>query len=105
MIRVPGMRKRYGEFIAGAVSGLGAAVALLSPDRRTAQFLYSVGVLALFGAASLLPGSPANTVARLAIVSADATVYVPVIGSVVLSVAGYAVVRALVDRVDVGALG
>jgi ABC-2 type transport system permease protein len=88
-----------------AVSGLGAAIALLSPDRRAAQFLYSVGVLVLFAGASLLPGSPANTIARLAIGSADAAVFALVGAYVVFAVAGYLVVRAIVRRVDMGALG
>ncbi len=87
-----------------AVSALGAAVSLLTPDRRAAQFLYSTGVLGLFGAATLLPGSPANTIARLAIDSADATVYATVGGYVALATAAYLGVRLLVDRVDMGAL-
>lgn len=87
------------------VAALGAAVALLTPDRRAAQFLYSVGVLALFGGASLLPGSPINTIARLAIGSADLIVYANVVVYVVLAVAGYLGVRRLVGRVNMGALG
>lgn len=88
-----------------AVAGLGAAVALVSPDRRAAQFLYSVGVLVLFGGASLLPGSPANTIARLAIGSADTAIFGVVAGYVALAVGAYAGVRALVTRLDMGALG
>ena len=87
-----------------AVSALGAAVSLLTPARRAAQFLYSAGVLGLFGAATLLPGSPANTIARLAIGSADATVYATVGGYVLLGVAAYVGVRLLVERVDMGSL-
>ncbi|MFB6220080.1 MAG: ABC transporter permease, partial [Halolamina sp.] len=87
-----------------AVSGLGAAVSLLTPDRRVAQFLYSTGVLVLFGAATLLPGSPANTIARLAVDSADVIVHATVAGYVVLAAAAYFGVRLLVERVDMGAL-
>jgi ABC-type Na+ efflux pump permease subunit len=87
-----------------AVSALGAAVSLLTPERRAAQFLYSAGVLGLFGAATLLPGSPANTIARLAIDSADAVVYGTVAGYVVLGLGAYVGVRLLVERVDMGAL-
>jgi ABC-type Na+ efflux pump permease subunit len=87
-----------------AVSALGAAVSLLSPDRRAAQFLYSTGVLGLFGAATLLPGSPANTIARLAIDSADAMVYATVGGYVLLGIGAYLGVSVLVQRVDMGAL-
>jgi len=88
-----------------AVSALGAAVALLSPDRRAAQFLYSTGVLGLFGAASLLPGSPPNTIARLAVNSASLTTYGVVAGYVTLAVGASVAVRALVARRGVAALG
>lgn len=88
-----------------AVCGLGAGVALVAPERQAAQFLYSTGVIVLFGAASLLPGSPANTVARLAVGSADAGVYAAAVGYAVVSLAAYAGVRLLVDRVDPGSLG
>ncbi|WP_435118279.1 ABC transporter permease [Halolamina sp. C58] len=81
-----------------AVSALGAAVALLSPERRAAQFLYSTGVLGLFGAAALLPGSPPNTIARLAVNSASVTTYGVVAGYVALGIGAYLAVRALVTR-------
>lgn len=87
-----------------AVSALGAAVSLLTPDRRAAQFLYSTGVLGLFGAATLLPGSPVNTIARLAIDSADATVYATVVGYFALATAAYLGVKMVVDGIDMGAL-
>ena len=88
-----------------AVSALGAAVALLSPERRAAQFLYSTGVLGLSGAASLLPGSPPNTIARLAVGSASATTDGVVVGYVALAVGAYLSVRALVARRGDAALG
>lgn len=83
------------------VVGMGAAVGLLAPDRRAAQFLYSIGVLAAFGSATLLPGSPANTVAKLAIGSADALTYLTVGGYGVLAVGAYLLVRVLVTRYEV----
>ncbi|MFC5366665.1 ABC transporter permease [Salinirubrum litoreum] len=83
------------------VVGLGSAVGLLAPDRRAAQFLYSIGVLAVFGGATLLPGSPANTVAKLAIGSADAVTYLTVAGYGVLAVGAYLLVRVLVTRYEV----
>jgi ABC-type Na+ efflux pump permease subunit len=88
-----------------AVSALGAAVALLSPERRAAQFLYSTGVLGLFGAASLLPGSPPNTIARLAVNSASLTTYGIVAGYIVLGAGAYLGVRLLVTRRGDAALG
>jgi ABC-type Na+ efflux pump permease subunit len=83
------------------VVGLGSAVGLLAPDRRAAQFLYSIGVLAAFGGATLLPGSPANTVAKLAIGSADTVTYLTVAGYGVLAVGAYLLVRLLVTRYEV----
>jgi len=50
-----------------------AIVISASHDRRAAQFLYSIGVLVLFGGATAMAGGPANAVARLAIDSADVT--------------------------------
>lgn len=86
------------------VVALGVAVSLLAPDRRAAQFLYSVGVLALFGAGALLPSGPANTVALLSIDSATAATYVRVAVFVVLAVGSALGVRALVESVDASAL-
>jgi ABC-type Na+ efflux pump permease subunit len=83
------------------VVGMGSAVGLLAPDRRAAQFLYSLGVLAAFGGATLLPGSPANTVAKLAIGSADAVTYLTVAGYGVLAVGAYLLARVLVTRFEV----
>jgi len=88
-----------------AAGGLGAAVALSTPDRRAAQFLYSAGVLGLFGGTALLPGNPANTVARLAVGSVDAGVVAALAGYVVVAVGAYALARRVVGRVDAEALG
>jgi ABC-type Na+ efflux pump permease subunit len=87
--------------LAVLVVGLGSAVALLSPDRRAAQFVYSVGVLVAFGAATLLPGSPANVVAKLAVGSATTATLATVAAYVVLAVAAYLGVRLLVTRAGV----
>lgn len=61
--------------IASAVVAIGAAIALVTVDRRQAQFLYSIAVIGLLVGAILLPEQPANTVARLAIGSADSVSY------------------------------
>jgi ABC-2 type transport system permease protein len=80
---------------------LGATIALLAPDRRAAQFLYSVGVLAAFGGATLLPLNPVTTVARLAVDSVGPTYPLVVAGYLVLGVCSYLLLRRAVPRVDV----
>ncbi|MFB6127409.1 MAG: ABC transporter permease [Halolamina sp.] len=87
-----------------AAGSLGAAVALWTPDRRAAQFLYSVGVLGLFGGLTLLPGNPANVVARFAVGNPDLGTVGALVGYVVVAVAGAVVVARLVDDVDPEAL-
>ncbi|AXG07263.1 ABC transporter permease [Haloplanus rubicundus] len=81
---------------------LGATIALLSPDRRAAQFLYAVGVLVAFGGSTLLPYSPVNTVARLAVDSVGATYPLLVAGYVALGVAAYVLLRRAVPRIELG---
>ncbi|MFD1634292.1 ABC transporter permease [Haloplanus ruber] len=80
---------------------LAATIALLAPDRRAAQFLYSVGVLVAFGGATLLPVNPVNSVARLAVDSVGPTYPLLVAGYVVLGVAAYLGLRRTVPRIDV----
>jgi ABC-type Na+ efflux pump permease subunit len=87
--------------LATVVASLGASVGLLAPERRTAQFLYSIGVLLVFGGTTLLPASPANVAARLAIDSAGTSAYLAVATYGLLAVGAYACVRHLVGRVDV----
>ena len=86
------------------VVSMGLAVALLAPDRRAAQFLYSIGVLLAFGGSTLLPSNPANTAARLAIDSASSSAPLVVVASVALAGLGYLLVRLLVVRVDASGL-
>jgi ABC-type Na+ efflux pump permease subunit len=80
---------------------LGATIALLSPDRRAAQFLYSVGVLVAFGGATLLPANPVNTVARLAVDSVGPTYPLLVAGYVTLGAVAYLGLRRAVPRLGV----
>ena len=79
---------------------LGLGVSAATRDRRFAQFLYSSGLLVLFGATLLLPENPANTVARLAIGSPGPGTYVAVVGYVAIAVAALVGVRALPRLVD-----
>jgi len=91
----------------GVVAGLstalvvvGAGIALTTPDRRQAQFLYSAGVLAAAVVAGLLPEHPANTVAKLAVGSPTTATWGAVAGYVALGVVAYVAVRVGVARVD-----
>jgi ABC-type Na+ efflux pump permease subunit len=77
---------------------VGSALALLVPERRSAQLLYSVVVLAGFSGALFLPVSPPNAVARLAIGSAGAGTYALLAGVLALAAGGYAGVRVLLGR-------
>jgi ABC-type Na+ efflux pump permease subunit len=86
--------------LAVVVAGVAAGVALLAPDRRAAQFLYSIGVLVVFGGTTSLPGDPANTAARLAVGSATSETLLTVAGYVVAAAVVYLGVRRLVGRVD-----
>ncbi|MFW5917006.1 MAG: ABC transporter permease [Halorubrum sp.] len=78
------------------VVALAVAISALAPDRRAAQFLYSIGVLVLFGGATAMAGGPANAVARLAIDSADGTTTALVVAYVGIAAVAYAGVRRLV---------
>jgi ABC-type Na+ efflux pump permease subunit len=100
----PGLLVAVAAALAVAVTGAGAAIALTAPDRRAAQFLYSLCVLGPFGASTLLPGDPANTVARLAVDSATPGTYAAVAAYVAVAVLVYGVVRAVVARATPEAL-
>ncbi|MFC4356437.1 ABC transporter permease [Halobium salinum] len=80
------------------VASLGAVVALTAPDRQVAQLVYSVGVLGLFGGATLLPVGPSNAAARLAVGSATPAVFAVVAVAVVVAVGGYGAARVVTGR-------
>ncbi len=82
------------------VVAVAVGISLVASDRRSAQLLFSVGVLLLFAAASFLPGSPANTAALLAIDSATVSTYAAVVGYLVAAVGAAGVVRWLAGQVD-----
>jgi ABC-2 type transport system permease protein len=83
-----------------AVSTLGLAVAAGTRDRRQAQFLYSTGVLALFAGSLLLPETPQNVVARLAIGSAGPETYVSLAGTVAVAAVVLGGVRVGITRLN-----
>jgi len=86
--------------LAVIVVAMAAAVALLAPDRRAGQFLYSIGVLLVFGGTALLPHGPTNTAARLAIDSAALASVAVVLAHVALAVGCVLAVRRLTERID-----
>ncbi|SDY08207.1 ABC transporter permease [Halobellus clavatus] len=86
------------------VCSVGAAVALLAPERRAAQLLYSLGVLLVFGGTAVFPNGPINAAARLAIGSASGIEYAAVGAVVIASLAAYLGLRGIVGRVDPDAL-
>ena len=90
---------------AAAVVAIGLAIALLAPDRRQGQIVYSVGVLSVFVVAGLLPEQPANTVAKLAIDSPTTTTWLLVAGYVLGGFLALALVRSLVGRISPDQLG
>lgn len=91
--------------LAVAVVVVGLGIALVAPDRRQAQLLYSFGVLAAFLVAAVLPEHPANTIAKLAIESATVTTWAHWAFYLVLGVLLLAVTRKAIDRIDPDQLG
>lgn len=86
------------------VVAIGVSMGLLLRERRSAQLIYSTGVLTLFGAAVFLPEHPATTVAKLAVGSPTTTTYGLVALYVAVAAALYAVVRRYVRGVDAESL-
>jgi ABC-type Na+ efflux pump permease subunit len=86
--------------LAVLVVSVALAIAVVAPDRRTAQLLYSVAVLLVFGGTTVFPVNPANVAARLAIDSADTTSVVAVAVVAVVAAGAYLGLRWLTRRVD-----
>ncbi|WP_435360251.1 ABC transporter permease [Haloarchaeobius sp. DFWS5] len=78
----------------------GLCLALLSSDRRQAQFLYSTGILGAITVSGLLYEHPANTIARLAIGSPGTYTWAFAFGYVALGVLAYLAMRVGVDYVN-----
>jgi len=91
--------------ITAAIVGLGITIALLAPDRRQAQLVYSVGVLSAFVVASRLPEHPANTVAKLSVGNPTGQTWTLLAGYLVAGALVLVVVRLLVGRLSVEHLG
>jgi ABC-type Na+ efflux pump permease subunit len=107
LLRLNGTAVAHPALLVGLVAALALlvvsvalAIAVVAPDRRTAQLLYSVAVLLVFGGTTLLPVNPANVAARLAIDSADRTSVIAVVVVAVAAAAAYLALRRLTRRVD-----
>ncbi|RBI61252.1 ABC transporter permease [halophilic archaeon] len=85
-----------------AVVALAATLALGFRDRKRAQLLFSLGLLVVFSATYLLPESPANTVAKLAIGTPTQLTHAMVAVYVLSAVAGYLAVRRFVGGRGLG---
>ncbi len=72
---------------------IGAGLAIALEVRREAQLLYSLLALALFGLSVLLPESPPNLVAKLAIGSPTPVTYLTVGTFAALGIVGYWAIR------------
>jgi len=90
--------------MAAIVVVIGVTLGLVMGERKSAQLLYSIGVLALFASAVFLPEHPATTVAKLAVDSATTTTYVLVVVYVALAVGLYGLARRYTRGLDVEAL-
>ena len=90
--------------VTAIVVALSVAVSLLAPDRRSAQLLFSVAVLLFFAGATLLPGGPANTAARLAIESATLSTRLAVLVYAAVGVVAMGAVRRLATRINPNSL-
>lgn len=84
--------------LATAVAALGLGVAIAVRDRRLAQFLYSSGLLVLFGATLLLPENPPNAVARFAIGNPGEATYATLVGALALALLSVAGLRLATTR-------
>ncbi len=78
--------------------GFGATVALRFQERKQAQFVYSVGIVAFFALTFALPESSANTVAKLGAGSATTTTLAHVAAYAVAGTALYLFARYVAGR-------
>jgi len=84
--------------LATILVALGIGLAVRFSTRESAQLLYSLLVLLVFGLATLLPESPPNTVAKLALGSAEGLTYALVAGYLLVAAVAFLVVRRTARR-------
>ena len=86
--------------VTGITVVIGLLLGLLTGSRREAQLLYSMLVLALFGAAALLPEHPATTAAKLAVDSPTLGTFAHVGLFTAIAIGGYLLTRWYVHSLD-----
>ncbi len=86
------------------VVAVGIATALVAPDRRQAQLVYSVAAVGALVVSTVLPEHPANTVAKFAIGNPTATTWGLLAAYCVLAVGAFLVARRGVGRLDADSL-
>ncbi len=87
--------------VTALASGLVAAgiwIAMIAPERRQAQLVYSVSVLAVFVIAAVLPEHPGNTVAKLAIDTPTTMTYGLAAGYLLVGLLAVGLTRVLISR-------
>jgi ABC-type Na+ efflux pump permease subunit len=88
-------------FAVGVVT-MGATAALAFRERKQAQFLFSMGVLVVFSSTYLLPESPANAVAKLAIGSPTRITHLSVVAYLAVSLVAFVGLRRVVGERGLG---
>ena len=83
------------------VAVFGATLGVLLSDRRSAQFLYSMGMVALFTGTHLLPESPANAIARLAVGHPGPLTHAIVVGAAIVGIGAVGGLRIFIPRTAV----
>ncbi|QLG50840.1 ABC transporter permease [Natrinema halophilum] len=79
---------------------VGVAVALVAPDRRQAQLVYSVATVGALVVSTVLPEHPANTVAKFAIGNPTRTTWGLLATYCLLAVGAFLAVRWSIGRLD-----
>lgn len=79
---------------------VGVVLAMLTGQRRRAQFIYSMLMILLFGAAAILPEHPISTVVKLSVDSATLSTFAHVALLVLFATAAYILLRQYVAQVD-----
>lgn len=87
------------------VVSLGLVIALVAPDRRQGQLLFSGGIVSLLVVGALLPEHPANTIAKFAIGAETTRSWLLLAGFCVVGVLAVYALRHSATRIDLTAGG
>jgi ABC-type Na+ efflux pump permease subunit len=95
----------FASALAVLAASFAAGLALVVPVRQRAQLTYSLGMLAAFAGAGLLPEHPATTVTLLAIDSATISTHAHLAGMIVAAISVAIGLRAWIGGFDAESLG